>query len=238
MQFFLDGLREAWHLITSGDAGLWHVTWVTLKVAGVSTAIALVLGLPVGLTIGLGRFRGRRLAMTLANAGLGLPPVIIGLVLALLMFPAAPLGRFHLLFTLKGVYLAQTLLALPIIVALGAAAVRAVSPGLLDQARAFGAGRLQLWGLALREARIGILAATIAAVGSALSEVGAVVLVGGNIEGLDQTLASAALQKVEAGRFAEGLAIGILLLGLILVITAALTFLQRGEEPEPRMRAS
>ena len=238
MDFFLDGLREAWHLIVSGDAGLWRVTWVTLQVAGVSTGIALLLGLPVGLTIGLGRFRGRRLALTLANAGLGLPPVMVGLVLALLMFPAAPLGRFHLLFTLKGVYVAQTLLALPIIVALSASAVRALSPGLLDQARAFGASRLQLWALAAREARIGILAATIAAVGSALSEVGAVVLVGGNIEGVDQTLASAALQKVEAGHFSEGLAIGILLLGLILLVTAALTILQRGDEPPTRMRAS
>jgi tungstate transport system permease protein len=238
MDFFLDGLSQAWHLILSGDARLWQVTWVTLKVAGVSTAIALGAGLPLGLTIGLGRFRGRRVALTLANAGLGLPPVMVGLVLALLMFPAAPLGRFHLLFTLKGVYVAQTLLALPIIVALSASSVRALSPGLLDQARAFGASRLQVWGLAVREARIGILAATIAAVGSALSEVGAVVLVGGNIEGADQTLASAALQRVEAGRFAEGLAIGILLLGLILVVTAVLTILQRGEEPEARVRAS
>ena len=96
--------------------------------------------------------------------------------------------------------------------------------GLLDQARAFGAGVGSWRALALREARIGVIAATIVAVGSALSEVGAVVLVGGNIEGYDQTLASAALEQVNAGHFAEGMAIGILLLGLILMITAALTF--------------
>src|SRR5262249_9768184 len=152
-----------------------------------------------------------------------LPPVVVGLVLALLMFPAAPLGRFHLLFTLRGVYVAQTVLALPIIIALTAASVQAISAGLLDQAPAFGASWVRGCALALREARVGIFAATIAAVGSALSEVGAVVLVGGNIEGVDQTLASAALQKVDAGHFAEGVAIGVILLGLIILITAALT---------------
>lgn len=228
MRFFLDGLAEAWRIIVGGEPWLWQLVGVTLQVALISTAVALVLGLPVALLLGLGRFRGRGVLMTLANAGLGLPPVLVGLVLALLMFPAAPLGRFQLLFTLKGVLIAQTLLALPVIVALGAAALREVPAGLLDQARALHAGRWQVGCLAVREARTGLLAAIIAAVGSGLSEVGAVVLVGGNIEGVDQTLASAALQRVEAARFSEGLAIGIVLLGLILVITALLTLVQSG----------
>jgi tungstate transport system permease protein len=236
VSFFWQGVHEAWDLITSGDPYLWHLTWVTLQVAGVSTAIALVVGLPLGLVLGLGHFRGRRVGLTLANAGLGLPPVVVGLVLALLMFPAAPLGRFHLLFTLKGVFIAQTCLALPIIVALTSSSVRSVSPGLLDQARAFGAGTGRLAGLAVREAKVGIMAATIACVGSALSEVGAVVLVGGNIQGVDQTLASAALQKVDAGQFAQGVAIGIILLGLILVVTAALTVLQHWDGRAVRIR--
>src|SRR5262249_31537915 len=157
---------------------------------------ALVIGLPIGLVLGLGRFRGRGGLIVLANAGLGLPPVVVGLVLSLLMFPEAPLGRFHLLFTLRGVYIAQTCLALPVIIALTAPSVADMPVGLLDQARAYGARRWQLAGLALREARVGILAAIIVAVGSALSEVGAVVLVGGNIEGYTQTLASAALAEV------------------------------------------
>ena len=226
MSFFLEGLREAWQLIIHHDPYLMHLIWVTLKVAAVSTVVALVVGLPIGLILGLGRFRGRGGFMVLANAGLGLPPVVVGLILSLLMFPEAPLGRFHLLFSLRGVYVAQTCLALPVIIALTASAVAGMPAGLLDQARAYGARRRQLAGLALRECRVGILAATIVAVGSALSEVGAVVLVGGNIEGYDQTLASAALEQVNAGHFAEGMAIGILLLGLILVITAGLTFLQ------------
>jgi len=227
VNFFLDGLREAWQLILDHDPYLMHLVWVTLKVAAVSTTLAVLIGLPIGLTLGLGRFRGRGPLMAFANAGLALPPVIVGLVLALLMFPAAPLGRFHLLFTLRGVYIAQTLLAIPVIIALTAAAVASLPGGLLAQARAYGASRVQLGGLALREAWIGILAAVIAAAGSALSEVGAVVLVGGNIEGVDQTLASAALAKVDAGHFAEGLAIGILLLGLILVVMGLLTAMQQ-----------
>src|SRR5262245_37240733 len=214
-----------------------HLIKVTLQVAAVSTGLALLFGLPIGLALGLGRFRGRTVGMTLANAGLGLPPVLVGLVLALLMFPEAPLGRFHLLFTLRGVYVAQTVLALPIIIALTAAAVQAVPPGLLDQARALDAGLTQVWWLAAREARVGIMAATITAVGSALSEVGAVVLVGGNIEGVDQTLASAALQQVEAGRFEYGVAIGIVLLGLIVVVTAAMTVIQhQGTANRDRVR--
>jgi tungstate transport system permease protein len=226
VKFLWRGLRQAWQLLIHGDPYLRHVTWVTIEVAAVSTGIALLVGLPVGLLLGLGRFRGRGVGLTLANVGLVLPPVFVGLVLSLLMFPEAPLGRFHLLFTLKGVFVAQTVLALPIVIALTSSAVRAVPIGLLDQARAFDAGTAQIWALALREAKVGVVTGAIAAIGSALSEVGAVVLVGGNVQGVDQTLASAALFEVNAGNYAGGMAIGILLLGLILIVTAALTFVQ------------
>jgi tungstate transport system permease protein len=236
VSFIWQGLQQAWHLIITGNPYIWHVTWVTIEVATVSTVIALLVGLPLGLLLGLGQFRGRHLGLVLANFGLVLPPVMVGLILALLMFPQAPLGRFHLLFTLRGVYIAQTVLALPIIVALTASAVRAIPPGLLRQARAFDAGRLQVWALALRESRIGIITAVIAAVGSALSEVGAVVLVGGNILGSDQTLASATIQAVDAGDFAGAMAIGIILLGFILLVTAALTLVQQRGGDHIRIR--
>jgi tungstate transport system permease protein len=237
VNFLWDGVRQAWHLIVTGNPYLWKLTVVTLKVAGVSTAISLLLGLPTGLVLGLGRFRGRRVGVAIANFGLVLPPVVVGLVLALLMFPLAPLGPLRLLYTLRGVYLAQTVLSLPIVTALTTSAVQSVPAGLLGQARALGAGTLQVWVLALREARIGILTATIAAAGSALSEVGAVVLVGGNIEGRDQTLASAALEQVNAGNYGESVAIGLILLGLIAIIMAALTFAQQREQSNARIRA-
>lgn len=227
MQFLWDGVRDAVHLIVHGGDGIWQITLVTLRVAAISTAIALALGLPLGLMLGLGRFRGRRAGITLSNAGMGLPPVVVGIVLVVLMFPSGPLGGLHLLYTLDGVIVAQTVLALPIIAGLTSAAVQSVPGGLLLQARAFGASTLQLWALALREARVGVFAATIAALGSALSEVGAVVLVGGNIQGSTQTLASAALQQVDAGHFSDGIAIGLILLGLIALIAALLTVAQQ-----------
>lgn len=233
MSFFWDGFQQAWDLIAGRDPYLMHLIRVTLQVVAVSTGVSLLVGLPVGLAIALGRFPGRSVLVVLANLGFALPPVVVGLVLALLMFPEAPLGRLDLLFTLKGVYIAQTCLALPLMVALTISSVRDVTPGLLDQARAFGAGRMAVARLAAREARIGITAAALAAVGSGLSEVGAIVLVGGNIQGYDQTLASAALESVAAGRYAEGMAIGIILLGVIVVLTATLTWLQYG-----RARAS
>jgi tungstate transport system permease protein len=252
MGFFWNGIRQGFELIVHGDPYTIHLIWVTLHVAVVSTVVALILGLPFGLLIGLGTgrrarrsarrsagdSRGGTWGLALGNAGLALPPVIVGLVLSLLMFPAAPLGDLHLLFTLDGVIVAQTVLALPIVIALSAAAVRSLPDGLFSQARALGANTIQVWWLALREARIGVGAATIAAFGSALSEVGAVVLVGGNIEGSTQTLASAALEQVNAGHYAEGMAIGMILLGMILILTSALTVIQLGSSVRRRRAAA
>jgi len=229
MEFLLDGLRQAIDLLAHGDRELLDVVWVTLRLALWSTVLALLVGLPLGLALGLGRFPGRRSLLALANAGMGLPPVVVGLVVALLLFRGAPLGGLELLYTFEGVVVAQTLLALPLVAALTAAAVQAVPSGLLEQARAFGASRSQVASLAAREARVGILAATIAALGSAFAEVGAVVLVGGNIEGQTQTLASAVLVRVSAGEYGRAIALGCILLGLILALAAALTVAQQHE---------
>jgi tungstate transport system permease protein len=227
--FLLDGVRQAIDLLAHGDHDVLVIVGVTLRLALWSTLLALAIGLPLGLALGLGRFRGRRVALAFVNAGLGLPPVVVGLVVALLLFRGAPLGGLELLYTLNGVILAQTLLALPLVAALTAAAVQALPGGLLEQARAFGASRAQVAALALREARVGVLAATIAAMGSAFAEVGAVVLVGGNIDGETQTLASAVLVRVSAGEYGRAIALGTILLGIILLLSAALTLAQQHE---------
>jgi tungstate transport system permease protein len=227
MEFLWDGLKQAVELLVSGDDEVFGIVGVTLRMAFWSTLLALAVGLPVGLALGLGRFHGRGAGLALVNAGMGLPPVIVGLVVALLLFRGAPLGGLNLLYTLDGVILAQAVLSFPVIAALTAAAVQSLPDGLLDQARAFGASRIAVAVLALREARVGVLAATIAAVGSAFAEVGAVVLVGGNIQGQTQTLASAVLVRVSAGEYATAIALGILLLGLVLMLAAALTALQQ-----------
>ena len=227
MEFLWDGLRQAIDLLISGDDRVLGIVGVTLRMAFWSTLLALAAGLPLGLLLGLGGFRGRGSALALVNAGMGLPPVIVGLVVALLLFRGAPLGGLNLLYTLNGVILAQAVLAFPVVAALTASAVQSLPDGLLDQARAFGASRTAVAALALREARIGVLAATIAAAGSAFSEVGAVILVGGNIEGQTQTLASAVLVRVSAGEYGTAIALGILLLGLVLLLAAALTAIQQ-----------
>jgi tungstate transport system permease protein len=227
VQFLWDGLRQAIDLLLSGNEQVLGIVGVTLRMAFWSTVLALAAGLPLGLLLGLARFRGRGGALALVNAGMGLPPVIVGLVVALLLFRGAPLGGLNLLYTLNGVILAQAVLAFPIVAALTAASVQSLPQGLLDQARAFGASRRAVAVLALREARVGVLAATIAAAGSAFAEVGAVVLVGGNIEGQTQTLASAVLVRVSAGEYGTAIALGILLLGLVLLLAAALTAIQQ-----------
>jgi tungstate transport system permease protein len=220
-------LRGALPLIFHGDPYLMSIIWFTIQVAVVATVIASLIGLPIGLAIALERFRGRRALQVLANASLALPPVVVGVFLFMLWTPQGPLGSLHLIWTKRAVFIAKTVLALPYIVALTAAAIQGLPPGLLAQARVLGAGRRQLYMLALREARIGIVAAVIAALGSSLAEVGAIVIVGGNIYGFDQTLASATLFDTNAAHYEDALAVGIVLVVLILILMSAVGVLQQ-----------
>jgi tungstate transport system permease protein len=226
MGFIWDELRDAVPLIVHGNPQLWQIIWFTLQVAAIATAAATVLGVPIGLAIGLGRFRGRGVAHALANASLALPPVVVGVFLYILFLPRAPFGSAQLIWSREVVFIAQTILALPFTVALTAAAVQALPPGLLGQARLLGAGRLQVSVLALREARIGVMAGIIAALGTALSEVAAIAILGGNIYGYNQTLASSTLYYVNGGHYAEGVAIAIVLMVLILILMCGLGLLQ------------
>jgi tungstate transport system permease protein len=227
MHLLWEELRAAVPLIFHGNPFLLSIIWFTLQVAAIATVGATVIGVPIGLVIALGRFPGRRVLHLLANAGLALPPVLAGLFLFFLFVPQGPLGSLNLTTTRRAVFIAQTVLALPYIVALTAAAVQGLPPGLLAQARALGAGRVQLYTLALREARIGVMAGVIAALGTTLSEVGAIVIVGGNAYGYDQTLASAALYETTAAHYAAAVAIGIVLIGLILILMGGVSLLQQ-----------
>lgn len=228
MGYLWHEVRSALPLIVSGNGYILSVTWLTVRVAVISTAVALVIGLPLGVTIGIGRFRGRRALHVLANASLALPPVLVGVGVLILLLPQGMFGSLRIAFTLDAVYVAQSILALPFIVALSAAAIQALPPGLLVQARALGAGRHQVAVLAVREARIGVLAAVIAALGAGLSEVGAVIIVGGNIQNYDQTLASAMVAQVnDYANYPYAVGIAIVLLALILVLLGALTVIQQ-----------
>ena len=221
-------LRAGISRIFNGNGLILNLTWVTIRVAFVSTGIALVIGLPIGVAIGIGRFRGRRILQLLANASLALPPVVVGVIGLLLMVPDSVFGSLRIEFTLTAVYIVQAILALPYIVAFTPAAIQALPPGLLAQARALGAGRGQVSVLAVREARIGILAAVIAAMAATVAEVGAVVIAGGNVQGSDQTLASGLLDSflLTAGN-PQLIAITIMLVVLLVILLGTLTFLQQ-----------
>jgi tungstate transport system permease protein len=228
MGYVWDQLRGAIPLIAHGDPYIMGLLWVTLRVAFVSTTAALVVGLPIGLALGLGRFRGRRTLQILANASLALPSVVVGIGVLLLLLPQGAFGSLRIEFTLQAVYIAQAVLALPFIVALTPAAIQGLPPGLLDQARALGAGRIQLGVFALREAKIGVIAAVIAALGATIAEVGAVVIVGGNFQGSDETLASALLEQFNyTAHDPYATAIALVLLAVILVLIGALTVIQQ-----------
>jgi tungstate transport system permease protein len=229
VSYVWDQIRGAIPLIAHGDPSSMGLLWVTIRVAVVSTALALLVGLPIGVALGIGRFRGRRAPQVLANASLALPSVVVGVVVLLLLIRPGAFGSLHLAFTLRGVYIVQAVLALPYVIALTPAAIQGLAPGLLDQARALGARRVQLAAFALREAKIGVMAATIAALGATIAEVGAVVIVGGNIQGHDETLASALLEQFTYSNSNDqyAVAIGLVLLALILVLIGALTVLQQ-----------
>lgn len=230
MHTFLDGVHEAQRLILSGDEQVVTITLRTLRVAFEATAIAVAVGLPLGAALGLRRFRGRGAALSVVNAGLRLPPVALGQILWLMMWPdsrwgGGPLAGLDWLYTLNAVILAQALLAIPIVAALTSAAVQGVRVELLEQAQALGASAWRCALLALREARTGIVAGVVAALGTAISTVGAIVIVGNSLGSM--TLATAALVSWNAGGDdVRAVAYGLVLLGLFLVIAAVLTALQ------------
>jgi tungstate transport system permease protein len=224
------GVSEAARLVVHGDHDLYATALRTLRAGFVSTAIATAIGLPAGVALALGRFRGRRVLLAIANAGVRTPPVALGLLVWILLWPdsrwgGGPLAGLGWIYSVRAVILAQTLLVLPIVIALTASALSSVPASLLDQAQGFGASWPSRAQLAVREARVGVVAALITALGVALGAVGAIVLVGPSIG--DQTLATAALtQWNSGGQDARAVASGTVLLGLFLIVAAALTTVQ------------
>ena len=199
----------------------------TLAVSGSALAVAVGLGLPVGLLLGRHRFPGRGLVVALVNSGMGLPPVVVGLVVALLLWRSGPLGALELMYTPQAMVIAQVLIALPLIVGISLASVGALPEDWHVQVRALGVRGLRAAWILVRETRLGLLAAVIAALGGILSEVGAVMMVGGNLEGETRVLTTGILMYTQMGRFEEAIALAVLLLGLTFVLAATLTAIQQ-----------
>jgi tungstate transport system permease protein len=223
MDVLLDGLRQALSLLFSGDAETWAITALTLRVSLTATAVAALVGVPLGAAIALGSFPGRRLLLSAANTGMGLPPVVVGLFVTVLLWRSGPLGAFGLLYTPTAMVVAQALIAVPVVVALVAVAVAQVDPEFLVQMRGLGATRARALLALLSEARLPLLAAVMAAFGAVVSEVGAAQMVGGNIAGETRVLTTAAVLATSRGEFALAIAFGLVLLLIAFLVNLALT---------------
>jgi tungstate transport system permease protein len=205
------------------------IIWLSLYVSGVGLAIAAVAGVPLGAALALNPVRGRRLIELLIFTGMGLPPVVVGLAVYLLLSRGGPLGELGWLFTPAGMVLAQVIIAMPLVVGLTMTAVEGVDASLRLQVKALGAAPGQVMLTVLREARLGVLAALVAAFGRVISEVGAVMLIGGNIDGQTRVLTTAIVLETRKGNFALALALGAVLLSLALLANALL--LRWGRRP-------
>ncbi len=211
-------------------SSLAEITARTLGVCLTSLTLALGLGIPIGVWLGSRRFPGKRVLLGLVNSGMGAPPVVIGLLVAQLFYRSGPLGGLELWYSLEAMIAAQVLIALPLVVALVVAAVAALDVDWALQVRTLGISPLWRNWLLLREIRLGLLAAVIAALGGILSEVGAVMQTGGNLEGETRVLTTAILMYTRMGLFESAYALAAILLGLMLVLAGLLTRIQYGEE--------
>jgi tungstate transport system permease protein len=206
---------------------IWELAGRTAVVSLTATAIAMIIGIPAGTALGMLRFRGRRAVAASVNTGMALPTVVVGLVVALLLFRSGPLGSLNLIYTVRGMIVAQVLIAVPLITGITMAAIQALPEELPDQLRALGANRLQLVGRLWLEARLPLLAAVMAGFGHAVSEVGAATMVGGNIHGQTQVLTTAIVEDVGRGDFTPALIYGAALLALAFAVNAVLTSVQQ-----------
>jgi tungstate transport system permease protein len=222
----LRGFGEAFRLIATGNAELFEIIALSLRVSGVALIISVVIGVPLGTLLGLVRVPGRGVITVGLYTGMGLPPVVVGLFVYLMLSRSGPFGPLGWLFTPKAMIVAQTIIALPLVTGLTLTAVQAVDPALRVQVRSLGATALQEAWAVIIEARIGVVAAIVAAFGGIISEVGAVMLVGGNIEGKTRVLTTAIVLNTRVGEFALAIALGVILLSLAFIANIALLKLQ------------
>jgi tungstate transport system permease protein len=224
-------LLEAIRLIVTLDRTLFEIILLSLRVSGTALLFSTVIGIPLGALLGLSRFAGRRLVIALLYTGMGFPPVVIGLFVYLTLSRSGPLGQLSSplipdLFTPAAMVVAQTIISFPLVAGFTMAAVMGVDPGLRQQVQALGATRWQTTVAILTEARIGVIVAVIAGFGSIISEVGAVMMVGGNIEHKTRVLTTAIVLETRKGNFDLAMSIGVVLLGIAFLTNVVMLRLQ------------
>ncbi|MBI5949147.1 MAG: ABC transporter permease [Chloroflexi bacterium] len=226
MEAIWDGLREAIRLIATGDATLREVALRTILVSGCATLLAMALGVPAGYVLARTRFPGRTVILALVNTGMGMPPVVIGLVVWLLIVRSGPFGGLELVYTKRAMVIAQFLIATPMVAGFTVAAVQSLPRELPDLLATLGAGRLRTLWLVSREAQLGLLAAVMAGFGAVVSEVGASMTVGGNLQGSTRVLTTAIVTETSRGDNERAIALGIILLAMAFAVNLLLTMAQ------------
>ena len=231
MDLIFEGITTALALITSLDSEVLAITLLSLKISCSATLVSLVIGLPVGTLLALADFPGRRLIISSVNTGMGLPPVVVGLFVTIFLWRNGPLGFLEILYTPSAMILAQAVIATPIVTGITIASIQSLPANLKLQVRALGATRCQTVWILIREARLPLLAAVMAGFGGVISEVGASIMVGGNIKGQTRVLTTATVMETGKGNFDVAIALSLILLILAFGVNYLLTVIQQRERP-------
>ncbi len=231
MELILDGIRTAIALIFSLDREVLAITLLSLRISSCATLASLLIGVPVGVFLALSNFPGRRLVVSLVNTGMGLPPVVVGLFVTIFLWRNGPLGFLEILYTPSAMILAQSVIATPLVTGITIAAIQNLPANLKLQVRALGATRLQTVWILVRESRLPLLAAVMAGFGGVISEVGASIMVGGNIKGQTRVLTTATVMETGQGNFDKAIALSLILLLLAFAVNYLLTVIQQRERP-------
>ncbi len=231
VDLILEGIKKAFWLLMTFDPEVMGITLLSLEVSGIATLISLFIGISVGVAVALSRFIGRRIVVSLINTGMGLPPVVVGLFVTILLWRNGPLGFFGILYTPTAMIIAQAIIATPIVMGITLAAIQQLPQKLRLQILALGATRLQMVWILIKEAKLPLLAAVMAGFGGVISEIGASIMVGGNIKGYSRVLTTATVMETSRGNFDIAIALGIILLLLAFLINLILTQIQQRSRP-------
>jgi len=227
LRLIWEGILQAFQLLFQGNAEVWQITILSLKISGLATGISLGIGLPLGTLLALGQFRTRKFWVSLINTGMALPPVVVGLTVSIFLWRNGPLGFLRLMYTPTAIIIAQTIIAAPVVTGLTLAALQQLDPRMQLQLKGLGASRIQVIVWLWREARLPLLAALMAGFGSVISEVGASMMVGGNLRYHTRVLTTAIVLETSKGQFAFAIALSLILLLLAYLVNLALTWIQQ-----------
>lgn len=227
MDLIWEGITQAIELLLNLDSRVMEITLLSLKLSGIATLISLVIGLPLGTVLGLGLFRTRRFWLSMVNTGMALPPVVVGLAVSIFLWRSGPLGGLGLIYTPAAIVIAQVIIAAPVVTGLTVASLQQLDPRLRLQLYGLGASRIQMVWALWREARLPLLAALMAGFGAVISEVGAVMMVGGNLLGHTRVLTTSIVLETSKGEFSPAIALSVILLLLAFAVNLVLTWIQQ-----------